>query len=145
MNAAQKPWTLTLINVALRIGDMVVMHFKRKYARVRPSTLFPGLLPPFGPPRHASFPSGHSLQGHLISEMLLHVKGIKDTHEKELMWLAERVAKNRERIGVHYESDSAAGAKMAAKLAVQLKDGGIQCASYQALLQKIEAGKEWPA
>ncbi len=53
------------------------------------------------------------------------------------MWLADRVATNRERIGVHYESDSVAGEKIAAKLATQLKDGAIPCASYHALLQKI--------
>jgi hypothetical protein len=110
---SRKPWTTALIHFALRTGEMAAMHFKRKYARPRPSFLCPGLLVPFGPPGHPAFPSGHSTQSHLMTYVLLEVDGIKARFNKELRWLANRVATNRERAGLHYRSDSTAGKHLA--------------------------------
>ncbi len=100
------------------------------FRRVRPSTLCPGLVPPFGPPRHPAFPSGHSFLGHFIALLLLEIDGIAARYgtgmkvngsvpgkkpdwadyqaaprrdlDGPLFWLAARLARNRERIGVHY-------------------------------------------
>jgi hypothetical protein len=107
------------------------MFWKSEFKRVRPSLLCPGLVPPFGPPMHPAFPSGHSLLGHFIALLLLEIPAIADRFgvfkpanpgkgqkptkgdlddESEiaspLFWLAQRLAKNRERLGVHYASDS---------------------------------------
>ena len=46
------------------------MYYKDKFKRVRPSQLCPALMPPLAVPGHASFPSGHSTQAHLIAECL---------------------------------------------------------------------------
>ena len=71
-----KPWTMELMNCATAIGNLVKMQYKSVYKRVRPSTLCPALTPPWGPPRHPAFPSGHSTVAHLTALMLLSVPGI---------------------------------------------------------------------
>jgi hypothetical protein len=141
MDAGSKPWTVQLIRSGLAIGNLVYMHYKSRFKRVRPSTLCPGLLPPFGPPRHPSFPSGHSFLGHFIALLLLEIPQVADRYgiydkdgnqgrqpkwadfrahrygddmRSPLLWLAWRLARNRERMGLHYPSDSAASRTLAA-------------------------------
>jgi hypothetical protein len=138
----RKWWTIMLMRCGLTIGNIFYMHYKARFARVRPSTLCPGLVPPFGPPRHPSFPSGHSFIGHFIALLLLEIPEVarrygvgmsaggtdgkkvtwaeyeiaNDLHEKSaLFWLAMRLGRNRERIGVHYPSDTTASRSMAGK------------------------------
>lgn len=144
---ATKPWTMELMNCASAIGNLVKMQYKSHYKRVRPSHLCPGLVPPWGPPRHPSFPSGHSTVAHLTAMFLLSVKGIEQRfgvfatdsagtlgqpltlahfmptssdnaygqdQRSPLLWVAWRIAKGRERLGLHYASDSAAGRRLAA-------------------------------
>ncbi len=143
IDSAGKPFTEQLIRCALAIGNLAYMHYKGQFRRVRPSTLCPGLVPPFGPPRHPAFPSGHAFLGHFIALLLLEIKGVADRYgigllpdgtklgsaptwvsyqnatangadlDGPLFWLAARLAKNRERIGVHYRSDSQAGQRLA--------------------------------
>jgi hypothetical protein len=139
---ATKPWTMELMNCASSIGNLVKMQYKSHYKRVRPSTLCPGLVPPWGPAQHPSFPSGHSTVAHLTALFLLSVPKIAERfgifeqgnyigrapsiedfepsmlygqdQRSPLLWLAWRIAKGRERLGVHYKSDSAAGRRLAA-------------------------------
>src|SRR5262249_1648584 len=70
VNNRQHHNTLVVMNLAVRIGQIVAAFYKDKYKRPRPSFVCPGLLPEFGPPAHASFPSGHSLQSWLMSLFL---------------------------------------------------------------------------
>src|SRR6516164_182229 len=70
------PWTIELIDCGLAIGNIAYSYYKAHFKRVRPSFLCPGLTPPFGPPGHPSFPSGHSFLGHLMALLLLEVPGI---------------------------------------------------------------------
>ncbi|WP_284620213.1 hypothetical protein [Aquabacterium humicola] len=154
---AARPWTMELMNCASAIGNLVKMQYKASYRRVRPSFLCPGLLPPWGPPQHPAFPSGHSTVMHLTTLFLLSVDGIADRfgifepdagkgrrpclgdfldsaprhagakagatpaakgygddQRSPLLWLAWRIARGRERLGLHYRSDSAAGRVLAA-------------------------------
>jgi hypothetical protein len=78
INASQAryPWTIELINCGLAIGNIAYFFYKAQFKRVRPSTLCPGLIPPFGPPAHPAFPSGHSFLGHLIALLLLEIPAI---------------------------------------------------------------------
>jgi hypothetical protein len=78
LGSGERPATNALINFAQRAGEISALYFKKKYSRVRPSTLFPGLLLPFGPPRHPAFPSGHSLTGHLTSYLLNKINGVNN-------------------------------------------------------------------
>jgi hypothetical protein len=144
LGAGEKPGTNALINFAQRAGEMLALHFKKRYSRVRPSTLFPGLLLPFGPPRHPAFPSGHSLTGHLTTYLLRAITPIDTSLGQELDWLADRVAKNRERAGLHYPSDSVAGQKLAKEVAKQLPvvgDGSIVSVTFKAII--MAAQNEW--
>ncbi len=149
IDSERKPWTIELIRSGLAIGNLVYMYYKAMFRRVRPSRICPGLVPPFGPPRHPSFPSGHSFLGHFIALLLLEIEEIDSAFGEDsapvaailpagvrtrvfaapkksagvslsdvmstsvifggpLLWFADRLAKNRERLGVHYPSDSKA-------------------------------------
>jgi membrane-associated phospholipid phosphatase len=119
------------------MGNMFYMYYKEMFRRVRASSIAPGLVPPYGPPRHPSFPSGHSFAGHFCALLLLEIDELNvlygewdpvtatrgkpslakvmstDTLKGPLLWLASRMAKNRERAGLHYPSDSLASRWMA--------------------------------
>jgi hypothetical protein len=140
MDGATKPWTRQLMECGLAVAKVVYMHYKAYFRRVRPSTLCAGLVPPWGPPAHPAFPSGHATATHFVALLLLEIEPVAQRlgyFEKgsncgvrlepkhlsvkaygedlncPLLWLANRMARNRERIGVHYESDSSAGRSIA--------------------------------
>lgn len=171
------PWTLELIDCAHAIGQLTYMFYKSAFKRVRPTTLCPGLTPPFGPPAHPSFPSGHSFLGHFIALLLLEIPqlagryGVFSDHEgapgaqisvsaeptnplcgkgpirSPLLWLAQRVAKNRERLGVHYFSDSTGSRHLAAavwRALLHEPHAGkrIECPTLRSVLRRAQA--EWP-
>jgi hypothetical protein len=73
IDSERRPWTIELIRCGLAIGNILYMYYKQYFRRVRPSTICPGLVPPMGPPRHPSFPSGHSFLGHFIALLLLEI------------------------------------------------------------------------
>jgi len=76
-NESRRPWTMELVNCGLAIGNVAYFYYKQQFGRVRPSTLCPGLAPPFGPPMHPSFTSGHSFLGHLIALLLLEIPALR--------------------------------------------------------------------
>lgn len=189
---ADKPWTMELMNCASAVGNLVKMQYKAHYKRLRPSALCPGLVPPWGPPRHPAFPSGHATVAHLTALFLLSVPGIAqrfgvvatdkpgqagtvpciDDHfanslsyghdqHSTLLWLAWRISKGRERLGLHYPSDSAAGRILAALVwqacggaslspsskhkpatAPWLPNGGFRLSALDSVL--AHACAEWP-
>ena len=106
------------------VATMAVMYFKTKYDRVRPSQLVPALLPPLPVPGHASYPSGHSTQAHLLAlcatEILQATQGVGIS--LVLNRLADRIARNREIAGLHYPTDTAAGVDLASQLFAILND-----------------------
>jgi membrane-associated phospholipid phosphatase len=112
------PFTYYLAAAALRIGQFQCMHYKGVFNRPRPVRLFPELMPPIEPPGHSAFPSGHSTQSFLIARCLETVVPVaigapSGGKPSPYARLAERLAKNREVLGVHYPSDTAAGMKLA--------------------------------
>ena len=108
------PSTFGLMQIALHVGEFQVMHYKYKFDRPRASQLCPWLMPPIEVPGHASYPSGHSTQAHLVALILGEVMPLRLIGpQKPLRLLAERIARNREVLGLHYPSDSRAGAKLA--------------------------------
>jgi hypothetical protein len=181
---ARHPWTIEYISCAMALGNVAYMFYKQQFRRARPSVLCPGLIPPFGPPAHPSFPSGHSFLGHLIALMLLEIpairqryglftvfdgspgKGIdpnppgtgggappanplsgRDEIKSPLLWLSQRLAKNRERLGVHYSSDSNGSRHLAAGIWRELFHATdplkrIDCPTLGSVLAKATA--EWP-
>ena len=135
---ASHPWTFGLMQIALRTGELQAMHYKYRFNRPRASTLLPWLMPPIEVPRHASYPSGHSTQSHLVALILGEVmpdwaRGVKGP----LRLLAQRIARNREVLGLHYPSDSAAGEKLAVDSFLLLRT----CPTVRAIID--EARQEW--
>jgi len=163
-----RPWTGHLMRCATAVAHIAYMYFKARFKRVRPSRLCPGLAVPFGPPEHPAFPSGHSTAAHLVALCLLQVPSIAELYgvvadsesphgpfraptpaelrepnppECPLLWLADRIARNRERIGVHYASDSAAGRHIAIGIWEALKKKKIVVPTLDRAIYRAEA--EW--
>jgi hypothetical protein len=135
MSQSSHPATFLLLKIAARVGEIVMIHYKHKYRRPRPSQICPAMLPLLEVPGHASFPSGHSLLAHLTSNCLV---GLASWAEPTLTALANRVARNRELAGLHYESDSIAGCQLARVLYDRLLPN---CEMF-AVTQK-KAAEEW--
>lgn len=136
------PGTTQVLAIAGLVGTFVAMYYKALYARPRPSQLCPALLPPIEVPGHASFPSGHSTQAHLMALCMNDVlAGLpqQPTMTDDLWTLADRIARNREIAGLHYASDTAAGVAFAF-WAHSLLNGNGQT-YYQAAVSA--AHKEW--
>jgi len=113
-----RPWagehtrTRELLDHALKEYASVIFAFKERFDRVRPSYLDSTLDTVFAVPGHPAYPSGHAAQAHLIAGIL----SLLDPENREAYFAdAARVARNREIAGVHYPSDSAAGAALAAQ------------------------------
>jgi membrane-associated phospholipid phosphatase len=150
------PWTFRLARTAIVVGEFLAMYYKRSYQRARPSQLSPTLMPPIPVPGHASYPSGHATQAYLLSLLLGQVmppvvvnlfnptaSAYPGTQPDSLLGrLAERVARNREVLGVHYPSDSAAGKNLALAALPLLQ----QCASLNTAMTGAfaMARLEWP-
>lgn len=168
IDVSMKPWTVELMRCALAIGNVVYMYFKSAFRRVRPSRLCAGLVPPFGPPQHPAFPSGHSFLGHFIALLLMEIEpvaqrfglgmggegrlGRKPTRiemlvepwnaDGALLWLALRLAQNRERMGLHYPSDGTASRHLATGVWNAIfNDGNLQAPTLQRILKRARA--EW--
>jgi hypothetical protein len=116
-NLRSRPATVYLCTVALRIASFQAMHYKYPFDRARPSRLSPKLMPPIAPPGHASFPSGHATQARLIARCLEKVMPAAiipaNPEDGPLRRMADRIARNREVLGLHYPSDSLAGRTLA--------------------------------
>jgi hypothetical protein len=146
MTNGSKPSSLKLMQMAMRIGEMTAIYYKNRYSRVRPSTIYPGLMPPFGPPGHPAFPSGHALQGWLITyalEEATHSSALgQSIYHEQLEWLADRVAVNRERAGLHYPSDSTGAKFIAGRVFALLKANANNL--YNSFAQALQDAKaEW--
>jgi hypothetical protein len=110
------PNTARLLRIANFVAGFCAMYYKGKYARPRPSMVCPALLPPIAVPGHASFPSGHSTQAHLIALCMADLLAGKAAYQPildDLTTLADRIARNREIAGFHYRSDTKAGVDLA--------------------------------
>ena len=90
----------------------IMYYLKKHFNRIRPSYHDNRIKPSLKVPSHPSYPSGHSMQSHIIA-FYLSYKYPKD--EIKFMTLAHKLAKNRELGGVHYRSDTIYG-KNASKI-----------------------------
>jgi hypothetical protein len=119
------PYTRDLVEIAGRVGQFQALYYKRVFNRARPSQFSPLLLPPIHVPGHASFPSGHATESRLIARCLEQVMPpaaaippppagpVPPPDSSPLRQMAQRIARNREVLGVHYPSDSLAGKTLA--------------------------------
>ncbi|MFI5014973.1 MAG: hypothetical protein ACHQAY_21775 [Hyphomicrobiales bacterium] len=131
------PATWRLAQIVSRVGQFQAMYYKSQFNRPRASQVSPNLMPPIEVPGHASYPSGHATESRLLSNVLSQVmpaavsQGLPGNlpgaygagrtasaypyswPQAALMRLAERIARNREVLGLHYPSDSKAGVYLA--------------------------------
>lgn len=127
--------TYALGTAAIHIGEFQVMHYKARFNRPRPSRLSPKLMPLIEVPGHASFPSGHATQSRLVATLL--AKVMPPQAEAPLSCLADRIARNREVMGLHYSSDTKAGKWLADKTFELL----FRCDTVRKMIE--EGRKEW--
>ncbi len=93
------PATLRVLSIASLVALFTSMYYKSLFKRPRPSQLCPALMPPVVVPGHASFPSGHSTQSHLMTLCMGDVLEGFPQHDPmldDLTTLADRIARNRE-------------------------------------------------
>ena len=147
------PATVKVLTAANFVAGFTVIHYKGKYNRPRPTMLCPALMPPIPVPGHASFPSGHSTQAHLLALCMQDVLADAPAAQQtvllnDLTALADRIARNREIGGFHYKSDTDAGIKLAGELHPLLSEnhlpvvGGVQPPTWYQLAL-ADAKKEW--
>jgi hypothetical protein len=138
------PSTARLLRIVNFIAGYCAMYYKGLYARPRPSMVCPALLPPIDVPGHASFPSGHSTQTHLIALCIADLLAGKTVYYPILdvvATLADRISRNREIAGVHYPSDTKAGVDLAGAISGKLKQMKAAGSWYEKAYDA--AVKEW--
>lgn len=106
----QHPKTVRLIETLGFLGATVVMPWKLKWKRLRPSQLDKDLEPAILVPAHPSYPSGHATQASLTA-MALKSFMHNDMHP-HINHVATEIAVNREWAGVHFASDTIAGEQL---------------------------------
>lgn len=113
VNETERPLTFELMKKVIELESPQIMKQKKIYNRVRPSYLDPTLKPVIDIPDHPAYPSGHSTQAHLRALVL---SELDPKNRNRYEQAAKRIAHNREIAGLHYPSDSKAGAILAAQL-----------------------------
>jgi membrane-associated phospholipid phosphatase len=108
-----RPHTRQAFEYLIGVSDPVVLAAKRHFDRVRPSHLDPTLPTAIPVPNHPAYPSAHAVNGHLIAFLL---STLNPENTELYINAAIRIAHNREIAGVHYPSDSQAGAILASQL-----------------------------
>lgn len=93
--------------------NSIIMNVKEKYNRVRPYYLDNTIKPTIEPPKHPSYPSGHSTQSYFIAYILSEKYPNKG---EQFLKIAHQMSVNREYAGVHYESDTKFGKLVAKKI-----------------------------
>jgi subtilisin family serine protease len=127
--------TWQLMNTMSDLALIPLMHFKKRFARARPTQVEPSIQPLIEVPGHPAYPSGHATQNFLIAHLLSEVIGDDAELIARVFAIARRVAENREYAGVHYASDTRAGEELAREIFPIMR---------QALAKPIkEAIEEW--
>jgi hypothetical protein len=114
-----------IANYALAQTTDLLFQLKAFYNRARPwNCCGPAVLPVFTRahgdfyyPGHPSYPSGHSTQAHTVAGIF---SWIYSNSSAGLLAVADRIARNREIGGLHFESDSAAGKLIGAQFSAAL-------------------------
>jgi acid phosphatase (class A) len=124
------PLTTELLHATIYLAGSVATCLKDRFNRVRPSVLAPDLSPPIPVPELPAYPGGHATQIYLMAATLTHLFGNREPKIKEI---ADNVALNRERAGLNYPSDTAAGRELSGRVFAILES---QCEMFKAMLKK---------
>jgi hypothetical protein len=137
---ATHPSTHLLLLGAMRAAEFAAMHYKNRFQRPRPWQLWPELMPPVAVPGHASFPSGHATQAYTVARVLQTVAAaVVPAVDDITTRLAQRIARGREVLGLHYPSDTQAGQILADEVAATF----LACPTVSRLVKAAQ--HEWHA
>lgn len=108
--------SIEFLGFAMEIAGALAQRFKLAFACPRPYFFSPLLQPMIPTPEHGSWPSGHATQAFTLATVLAALTGdggpAKVAADSQIFRLAARIAANRTVAGVHFPTDSAAGAMM---------------------------------
>lgn len=92
----------------------IVIAHKNYYNRPRPAQVNSNIVPPNSTTgKTPSYPAGHALQSYLVSK---HLGRKHPRHKRKFQQIAERIAKSRVSVGLHYPSDNALAYKLSQNL-----------------------------
>ncbi|APZ54997.1 PAP2 superfamily protein [Salipiger abyssi] len=137
MSSGATKWTMALLQAVFRLCTRIEMPVKLGFDLPRPITLAYEVQPIIQTPGHGAWPSGHATESFagatLLSRLFYdHAEGAAFDpgaalqQQNQLYRHAERIAINRTVAGVHYPTDSMAGAVLGVTMAealVNLLDG----------------------
>ncbi|WP_374634504.1 phosphatase PAP2 family protein [Paracoccus sp. (in: a-proteobacteria)] len=111
-----------LLDLAMNLSTAIVQRIKLGFDVPRPDTLSDQVQPMLPTPLHASYPSGHATQAFAVAMLLTLLSKPRERPgnvepDSQLFRMATRIAVNRSVAGVHFPSDSAAGALLGITLA----------------------------
>jgi hypothetical protein len=137
IGSVSHPRTSELLHATMYLAGSVATYFKAQFHRVRPASLMPDLAPPIPTPRLPSYPGGHATQIHLMALTLAQVMRDRTDAINES---ANEVARNRERAGVNYHSDTVAGWQLAEAMFRIMVD---KCHLFQRTLDEARNDVPW--
>ncbi|MGD1881940.1 MAG: phosphatase PAP2 family protein [Paracoccaceae bacterium] len=118
LDSEAKKRTVELLQAVLRLVTILEMRMKLHFDFPRPITASASIQPIIQTPGHGSWPSGHATESFAVSIVLWSLMNVGSAvtafdmvndHEQPAR-LAQRIAANRTIAGVHYPTDSMAGA-----------------------------------
>jgi len=128
LNPERHRHVFELMTFLFAIAKMTVMRFKLHFQVPRPADLCPAIEPMITTPGHWSYPAGHAVEGHLVTNVLIRLLQRADrkpwNSQEFSEWLikhADRIGDNRVVAGLHYPKDIEEGKKLAGKLAGHLE------------------------
>ena len=108
--------SVELLLLGMDVAGALAQRFKLAFASPRPYFFSPLLQPMIPTPEHGSWPSGHATQAFTVATLLTAlIQGegpATVAPDSQVFALAARIAANRTVAGVHFPSDSAAGAML---------------------------------
>ncbi|KUF11313.1 phosphoesterase [Pseudoponticoccus marisrubri] len=127
MSPEATPWTIALNLAVLRLCAAIEMPLKHGFDVPRPIAMSYKVQPVIQTPGHGAWPSGHATEAFATATLLTRLfynRGfdpVAEIHgENELYRHAARIAMNRTVAGVHFPTDSMAGAVLGITLAEAL-------------------------
>ncbi|WP_245840978.1 phosphatase PAP2 family protein [Puniceibacterium sediminis] len=110
-------WTLRMADTMLSLCKLIEMPVKMGLDVARPIALSSAVQPVIQTPGHPSFPSGHATESFVLATLFSRLfydvpfdPAMAVETQNEVMRYAARIATNRTVAGVHYPTDSMAGA-----------------------------------
>lgn len=130
----EAPELWTLLDAVNEEALWFVLREKMRYSRARPSDIEPTLSTLVPVPGHPSYPSGHATLYRAVFDVLGElVPECRDAWRE----MAGEIALRREIAGLHFASDSAAGADLGEAIARDLLEGGHLTALFDDLTQAV--------